>query len=111
MAPTQHKIDGTSINFINSADWTQPITGQSLDLIAIHQKMRLHTWSSGVMTAAEYTTLLAKRGSLVSLTTTDVDDRNADYITYYGARLLRVTFQQHEGLNMRGVQLDLLVRV
>jgi hypothetical protein len=111
LAITQHKIDGTNINFVNSAHWLQPVIDQSLDLIAVHQKVRRHTWTAGVMTAAEWSTVLAKRGSVVSITTTDVNDRNADYITYYGVKVQSVTFRRHEGPNMRGVEMEFLVRV
>ena len=111
MATTQHKIDGTNINYINSANWIQAVTGQSLDIIAVHSKRRIHVWTAGVMTVAEYVTLLAKRGAIVSITTTDVNARNADYITYYGAKVQSVTFRHHEGLNIRGVELRFLVAV
>jgi len=107
----QHQIDGTNVDFINFANWVQPVIDQSLDIIAVHQKMRFHIWQASVVTAAEWTTLLSKRGQIVSLTTTDVDDRNADYITYFGARVQAATFRNHEGRNILGVELRFLVKV
>lgn len=108
---TQHAIDGTNVNYVSYANWVQPVLTQSLDLIAVHQKVRQHIWVSEVMTAAEYITLLGKRGDTVSITTPPVNDRNGDFITYYGVRVQSVTFRQHEGPNLRGVELRFLVRV
>jgi hypothetical protein len=59
---------------------------------------------------AEWATLISKRGSIVNLTTTDPDDRNADFVTYYGARLRSVTKRNHASLNAQGVRAEFLVR-
>lgn len=111
MATTQHKIDGTNVNYVSSAPWEQPVTDQSLNRIAVHQRWRRHTWQAPVMTAAEFATLVAKRETAVSITTTDPGDKNADFVTYYGAIVKDMSYQRHEGLLVHGVGVLFLVRV
>jgi hypothetical protein len=106
-----HNIDGTTINYISQAPWSQAVNSQSFDLIAVHEKYRKHTWLSNVMTTAEWATLIGKRGSIVSITTTDPNDPNGDYITYYEAIVRNVTFSRHESLNIIGAKVEFLVRV
>ena len=106
-----HDIDGTTINYISQAPWQQPVNSQSLDLIAVHNRPRIHTWLSNVMTTTEWSTLIGKRGSIVSITTTDPDDPNGDYVTYYNAIIRNITFASHDSLNIRGAKIEFLVKV
>lgn len=106
-----HDIDGITVNFISQAPWSQDTNSQSLDLITVHEKWRNHTWLSNVMTAAEWSTFIGKRGSIVSITTTDPNDLNGDYITFYNAIIGNITFNSHESLNFRGVRVEFLVKV
>jgi hypothetical protein len=108
-----HAIDGTTITHISQALWQQPVVDQSLDLIAVHSRWRRHTWTANVVPMSIWQTLIGKRGSIVSLTTTDPDDRNGDYVTYYGARVDAVTAPPngHDSLNMRNVRIEFLVKV
>ena len=106
-----HSIDGTTINFISQAAWSQAFNSQSLNRIAVHNRYRRHTWNSNVMTTAEWSVLIGKRGSIVTIATTDPDDPNGDYITYYDAVVKSVTHRQHDSLNFAGVRIDFLVRV
>ncbi len=106
-----HSINGTTVNFISQALWSRAVNSQSLDLIAVHNKHRIHTWLSNVMTAAEWTTFRGKRGSIVSITTTDPDDPNGDYITYYDAVVKNVLPGNHQSLNFQGVRIEFLINV
>ncbi len=106
-----HSIDGTAINYVTHADWEQPVVDQSFNIIAVHQRVQRHTWLADTVPMSEWETLIGKRGSLVSLATTDPDDRNADYVTYYGVAVQAVEARGHEARNMVGVQVDFLVRV
>jgi hypothetical protein len=106
-----HDIDGTTLNYISQALWNQPVNSQSLDLIAIHNRWRRHIWQSNVMTTAEWATLIGKRGSIVSITTTDPDDPNGDYVTYYEAIVRDISFTSHDSLNIRGAKVEFLVKV
>lgn len=106
-----HDIDGTTVNFISQAPWNQAVNSQSLDLIAVHNRWRIHTWLSNVMTAAEWATFRGKRGSIVSITTTDPDDPNGDYVTYFQAIVRNVSQGNHDSLNLRGVKIEFLVKV
>lgn len=108
--PFTPQVDGSDINYISNIDWSGPTTQQSLDLISVFSRCRVCTWSVDTMPMAEWATLISKRGSVVSLTTTDPDDRNADFVTFYGARLLDVTKRNHASLNAQGVQVEFLVR-
>lgn len=104
------QIDGSDIDYISNIDWNQPTTQQSLDLISVFNRLRVCTWSVDTMPMDEWATLISKRGSIVSLTTTDPDNRNADFVVFYGARLRSVTKRNHASLNAQGVQVEFLVR-
>ncbi len=104
-----HDIDGTALSYISSAPWAQPVNSESLNLIAVHNRWRRHTWNSNVMTTAEWATLIGKRGSVVSITTTDPDDPNGDYVTYFGVYVRNITFSSHDSLNIRGAKIEFLL--
>lgn len=108
-----HAIDGTTITHISQALWDQPAADTSLNLIAVHNRHQKHIWLSDTMPMSVWQTLIGKRGSLVSITTTDPADRNGAYVTYYGARVDSVSAPPdgHDSLNMRGVRVEFLVRV
>lgn len=104
------QIDGSDIDYISNIDWSEPTSQQSLDLISVFNRLRICTWSVDTMPMSEWSILISKRGSAVSLTTTDPDDRNADFLTFYGARLRSVTKRNHASLNAQGVRVEFLVR-
>lgn len=106
-----HDIDGTTVSYVVQAIWTQKVNSQSLDLISVHNKHRLHTWMSNVMTAAEWATMRGRRGSIVSITTTDPDNPNGDYVTYYDAIVKNVSQGNHESLNFEGVKIEFLINI
>jgi len=106
-----HDIDDTPINYISQAPCDQPTNAQSLNLIAVHNRWRKHFWNSNVMTTTEWATLIGKRGSIVSITTTDPDNPNGDYVTYYGAIVKNISHSSHTSLNIHGVKVEFLVKV
>lgn len=106
-----HDIDGTTVSYVSRAIWNRAVNSQSLDLITVHNKHRIHTWLSNVMTAAEWATMRSKRGSIVPITTTDPNDPNGDYVTYYNAVVRSVSQGRHESLNFHGVRIEFLVNV
>lgn len=107
-----HDIDGTTLNYISHAHWFQAANSQSFDLIAVHERYRKHTWLGGnAMTTTEWATIIGKRGSIVSITTTNPDDPNGDYVTYYDAIIRNITFGRHDSLNIIGARVEFLVRV
>ncbi len=108
---TQHKIDGTSINHVSQASWVQPNVDQSLNAIELHSRKQTHIWLADIMPMATWQTLIGKRGSLVSLITTDPDNANGDYVTYYGVVVREVTKGAHDSRNARGVRCEFLVKV
>lgn len=104
------QVDGTAVNYISNIDWSQPTTQTSLDLISVFNRWRVCIWTVNQMPMTDWATLIGKRGSIVSLTTTDPDNRNADFVTFYGARVQDVTQRNHLSLNAQGVKIEFLVR-
>ena len=105
------KIDGTTLNYIGQAAWNQPQVNTSLNLIAVHNYHQTHTWSANVMSVSEFETLRGKRGSLVSITTTNANDEDGDFVTYYAVRVDDVSARSHSSLNVEGVSVRFLVGV
>jgi hypothetical protein len=103
------QIDGSDIDYISNIDWIESTDQQSLNLISVFNRWRTCRWSVDTMPMTEWSTLISKRGSIVSLTTTDPDDRNADFVTYYGVRVKSVTMRNHTSLNAEGVRAEFLV--
>lgn len=108
-----HAIDGITITHISQALWAQEAVDQSLNIIAVHNRHQRHVWTSNVMPMSVWQTLIGKRGSLVSLTTTDPTARNGDFITYYGVRVDEVSAPPtgHNSLNMTNVRVEFMVKV
>lgn len=106
-----HDIDGTTVNYISQAHWSQAVNSQSLNLIAVHNRWRSHIWLSNVMTTTEWATLIGKRGSIASITTTNPDDPNGDYVTYQDVIVRNITFGSHTSLNILNAKVEFLVKV
>ena len=104
------QIDGSDIDYISNIDWNEPTSQRSLNLISVFNRWRTCVWTVDTMPMTEWQTLIGKRGSIVSLTTTDPDDRNAAYVTYYGVRVKSVSKRNHASLNAEGVRAEFLVR-
>lgn len=107
-----HAIDGTNLTYIAQALWPQPSPSSlSLNLIQPYERWRDHIWLANVMTVTEWETLRGKRGSIVTITTTDPTAPNSDYITFYGVILKDLTNNSHDGPNILGVKVEFLVKV
>lgn len=105
------KINGTSLTYITRGDWEDDYDQQAHDGNTPILRWRRHTMRApDGMTAAEFDTLYALEGQKVSITTTNYEDRNSDYKTYYGCDLERVA-GRHDGPLVYDVVLDLMVRV
>lgn len=105
-----HQIDGATIEYVNKADWIDRVEDQSLDVHTVFNRFQRHRWQMDVMPMREWETIVDLEGTYVDLTTTDPDDRNADYVTYYGARVDRVS-GNHPARHIEGGVIDFLVRV
>ena len=105
-----HSINSNTINFIGQPDWQDKPTAAYLTGQNAVSRWRRHVWESNVMTAAEWNTIEALEGTLVTLVTTDYADRNAAYKTYYGARFTDLA-GKHEGPNMVNVRFEFLVKL
>lgn len=104
------QIDGTNVAHISNIDWSETTRQTSLDLISVFNRWRICIWSVDQMPMSDWATLIGKRGSIVSITTTDPNNRNADFVTFYGARVQDVTKSNHLSLNAQGVKIEFLVR-
>jgi len=105
-----HAINGTSINYIGQPDWIDTPQGEFLNGETLQSRWRGHTWAANVMTESEFNFLYALEGQKVSLLTTKHNDRNGDYITYYGVDFRQIT-GTHDGPRFIDVQLNFMIRV
>jgi hypothetical protein len=104
-------INSTTINYVTKADWEDGAADPGLDGYTSLTRWRRHVWRAPEgMPAIEFDTLFALEGQKVNVVTTDYDNRNSDYKTYYGADLKRVS-GRHTGPIMVDVSLEFLVRV
>jgi len=98
-----HAINGTTVEYIGQPDWIDKPLGGYLAGPTTHDRYRDHIWRTNIMTAAEFDTIFALMGQQVSITTTDYNDRDGDYKTYYNVVLESVD-GTHEGPNFTGVE-------
>jgi hypothetical protein len=106
-----HSINGNTINFIGKPDWQDKPTAAYLTGQNAVSRWRKHIWQSNVMPASEWNTIEALEGQLVTIVTTDYEDRNnANYKTYYGARFTALA-GKHDGPNMVNVRFEFLVKL
>ena len=105
------KINATTFARITHADWADDSAGSGLDGTTARLRWVRHVWSAPEgMTAAEYDALFAFQGQRVTLTTTNYEDRNGDFIPYYGAVCERVD-GVHSGPVVAGVVAEFRVRL
>lgn len=105
------KLNASTFNRITRADWQDESAGVGLDGTTARLRWVRHVWSAPeAMTAAEYDSLFALQGQRVTLTTTNYNERNGDYISYYGAICERVD-GQHVGPIVVGVVAEFKVRL
>ena len=110
--PQVFRINNIEVSRIVKGDWLdEPGDAQALDGVTPLARWRRHTWTTEVLSAAEWNTLAALEGQKVSIMTPDYGDRNAaDYVTYYGADFEALD-GRHEGPVVMGVSADFLVRI
>jgi len=106
----QFQINGQDLDYVTEATWdetpiTAPLAGGT-----VFNRWRLHRWATNVMPASEFETIRGRLGETVSLTTTDYDDLNGDYVTYYGATLDTLR-GEHSGPVVVAVSAEFRVRV
>lgn len=104
------KWNATEFERITEANWDSDGANQGLDGNTARLRWKRHIWQTNVLDIVEFNALQAIEGTEGSLTTTDYEDRNNDYVTYTGAICERVT-GQHVGPNFEGVQAEFLVRL
>jgi len=105
-----YQIDGTTITYVNRSDWIERVEATSLNVETVVNRFQTHRWQSDAMLMSEWETVVDLAGTFVDLTTNDPDDRNNDYVTYYGARVDSVT-GRHVSRYVANVTIDFLVRV
>ena len=101
-------INFVPLTFITSAQWDDKNHIQKLDGQTLISNYQSHTWAASIMTVAEYNALFALNGQLVSINTTDFDNRLG--FKEYMAILLNVDGTQ-AGINMVGVNLSFTIRL
>ena len=107
-----HAIDGATITHIGQAPWEQAVIDQSLNIIAVHQRLYRLTLLTNIMPMSVWETLKAKEiaGAIVSVTAPPPTNPNGDYVTYYEAKILRLD-GRHDSINMTDVTVELSVKV
>lgn len=103
-------LNGASKSYINTADWSDQPDSQALVGATPTRRRRRHTWRAEIMPMAEFLAIQALEGERVSLTTTNYNDRNGDYVTYYGAEIDQAS-GRHESVNMVDVVVEFWVGV
>lgn len=103
-------INGTQITRVNRPDWIDEPANKGLDPSTPRLRWARCICRADVLTAAEFDTLFAQVGAIVSIDVTDYADRNGDYKRYFGALCQRVS-GNHEGPAFVAVEAEFLVKV
>ncbi len=104
------KINDTTADYIQRADWVNSKVAEALDGDTARQRWVKHVWQGNVMDVDEFDTIFALEGQTVSITTTNYDDRNDDYLTYYGVKFLSIV-SEHVSRIMENIRCEFLVRL
>lgn len=104
------KINGTTIEYIQKADWENAPAGEALDGQTARQRWVKHIWQSNVMPVSEFDTIFSLEGETVTLITTNFNDRNGDYIQYFGVQFSKIV-NQHVSVLMESIRCEFLVRL
>lgn len=102
-------LNGAAFTHGIQADWVDQPDGDYLAGPRARRRWLQHIWAAAVMPAGEFNTLAQAEGGLVSLTTTNLSDRNGAFVTYYGAELRSVS-GVHAGPNMEQVRAEFWIR-
>ncbi len=107
----QHKLNGTNVDLIGRAIWRETVVAQALNGEPVVAAWRKHIWRTNILTAAQFDTLYAQEGAIVTLTTTDYTNPNStNYVQYFGALFQKIT-AQHAGPAVGNVILEFLIKV
>jgi len=106
----QFAINGQTLDYITEATWDETPVSAPLAGGTTFNRWRVHRWATNVMPAAEFELIRQSLGAGVTLTTTDYDDLNGDYVTYYSATLDRLS-GEHAGPVYVAVSAEFEVRV
>ena len=104
------QINGQGLGYVTEANWQESPVDSPLVGGTVFNRHRRHLWQTNVMPAAEFETIRGRLGQAVSLTTTDYDNPNGDFVTYYAATLDRLG-GEHAGPVYLGVTAEFTVRV
>ena len=108
---TDFKINGTTYTYLNSAAWLDGQPVEILDGTYSYARLRgLTARADEAMSQAEFDSLFALQGQAVSVTCPPYNNPAGDYVTYYQARLVRVT-SRHTGPLHTAVVAEFKVRV
>ena len=105
-----HSLNGTIIQHVAKATWQDKPTAATLDGLNSVSRWRKHTWESNVMIHTEWNFIEAFEGQAVTLTTTNYNDRNAAYKTYYNAILTGIAGNP-DGPRVTGIRFEFNVRL
>lgn len=107
----QFQINGEDLDYITEGNWDEAVIGSPLVGGTVFNRWRLHQWAAPKgMPVSEFETIRGRLGKTVSLTTTDYDSPNGDYVTYYGATLDRLS-GEHSGPVVVAVSAEFRVRI
>lgn len=102
-------VNGTTCHGV-SANWERVVRRQNADGTAEYQPYARHTWEIGQMSMVAFEALQSLIGRrLVSLATTDIDDRNSA-ATYTSAEMGLVS-AEHTGRRATGVRVEFRVDI
>lgn len=103
-------VNGADFTYLTAPNWVDELNGAGLDGNSPLNRWRRLTVRGSIMPMDEWNALRALEGQRVSVTCPPYGDRNADYVTYYGANFLSLS-GKHESINMGDVTLDFVVLI
>ena len=103
-------INGTTLDYIMTGDWQDAEVDSVLDGQMVHNRYRRHIWLSNVQTIANFNTLYALEGQIVTITTTNQSNKNAAFLQYFGVFFQRIA-AQHAAKNLEQIRCEFLVRL
>lgn len=103
------EINGTEFPQIEIANWEHNPHSTDLDLRTTFNNQKIHTWIARVLSMAKWSILEPLQGQVVSLSTTNHEDRNSTTPRIYPtARIVRLS-GDHNALDMRDVEIEFKV--
>lgn len=107
-----YSVNGGSQIYGVQSDWQRQVKSRDTDGTSVYQNYALNTWTVANMTMANYLTLQALSGAiLTSLETNDIDDRDAAATYNSGVEVVNAVTAQHVGVQAQGVTVQFRVKV